>query len=237
MSAAAGPLPAAPATPDAASAARQHLLLTSPILPTLLRLALPNLAAMLATAFAAMAETGFVGSMGVASLAGMALVFPMVMLLQMLSAGAMGGGVSSAVSRALGAGDTARANALAVHALWIGLAAGLVSTAVMLSLGPALYALLGGQGEGWTWRKFTRSDAVRQLLEMGGWRQVQFLTQTPAEAFKASQGNSRLTALARYPHQQIKRLFIERVKLEQTLQHSYGFMKRVAVLEHSSLPK
>ena len=147
MSAAAGPLPAAPATADAASAARQHLLLTSPILPTLLRLALPNLAAMLATAFAAMAETGFVGSMGVASLAGMALVFPMVMLLQMLSAGAMGGGVSSAVSRALGAGDTARANALAVHALWIGLAAGLVSTAVMLSLGPALYALLGGQGE------------------------------------------------------------------------------------------
>ncbi len=105
------------------------------------------MAAMLATALAAIAETGFVGSMGVPSLAGMALVFPLVMLQQMLSAGAMGGGVSSAVSRALGAGDTARAGALAVHAIWIGLAAGLVSTAAMLSLGPALYALLGGRGE------------------------------------------------------------------------------------------
>ena len=120
-------------------------LLTAPLLPTLLRFALPNMAAMLATALAAIAETGFVGSMGTASLAGMALVFPMVMLQQMLSGGAMGGGVSSAVSRALGAGDTARANALAVHALWIGLAAGLLSTALMLAFGPALYAALGGR--------------------------------------------------------------------------------------------
>ncbi len=121
-------------------------LLSGPILPTLLRFALPNMAAMLATALATIAETGFVGSMGVASLAGMALVFPMVMLQQMLSAGAMGGGVSSAISRALGAGDGARANALAVHAMWIGLGVGTVSTVVMLAFGPALYAALGGRG-------------------------------------------------------------------------------------------
>ncbi len=127
--------------------ARQRQLLGGPILPTLVRFALPNMAAILATALAAIAETAFVGTMGVASLAGMALVFPMVMLQQMLSAGAMGGGVSSAVSRALGAGDTGRANALAVHALWIGLAAGLLGTAAMLACGPALYALLGGRGE------------------------------------------------------------------------------------------
>ena len=147
LSAAPTSLPGPAATSAAAAAARQHLLLSGPILPTLLRFALPNIAAMLATALATVAETGFVGSMGVTALAGMALVFPMVMLQQMLSAGAMGGGVSSAVSRALGAGDTARANALAVHAMWIGLAAGLVSTAVMLGFGPAMYALLGGHGE------------------------------------------------------------------------------------------
>jgi putative MATE family efflux protein len=147
-------LTAAPsAATDAQAAQRaaaedgQRRLLSGPILPTLLRFALPNMAAMLAGAVAAMAETGFVGSMGAAALAGMALVFPMVMLQQMLSAGAMGGGVSSAISRALGAGDLARANALAVHALWIGLAAGLASSALMLAGGPALYALLGGEGE------------------------------------------------------------------------------------------
>jgi len=128
------------------AAAAANPLLSGPILPTLLRFALPNMAAMLATALATIAETGFVGSMGVTSLAGMALVFPMVMLQQMLSAGAMGGGVSSAISRALGAGDLPRANALAVHAMWIGLAVGAVSTALMLAFGPTLYAALGGRG-------------------------------------------------------------------------------------------
>lgn len=122
-------------------------LLTAPLLPTLLRLAVPNMLAMLATALAAVAETGYVGSFGVSALAGMALVFPFVMLQMMLSGGAMGGGVSSAVSRALGAGDGARANALAVHAMWIGLGAGALFMGLMLSLGPWLFAALGGQGE------------------------------------------------------------------------------------------
>ena len=122
-------------------------LLSAPVLPTLLRFALPNMAAMVSTALAAIAETAYVGSFGSASLAGMALVFPMIMLQQMMSAGAMGGGVSSAVSRALGADDTARASALAVHAMWIGLAAGAAYTGLMLAFGPAIYAMLGGSGE------------------------------------------------------------------------------------------
>ena len=122
-------------------------LLTAPLVPTLLRFALPNMLAMLATALAAIAETAYVGSFGVGSLAGMALVFPLVMLQGMLSAGAMGGGVSSAVSRAFGAGDPARASALAVHAMWIGVAAGTVYMVLMLAFGPALFAALGGGGE------------------------------------------------------------------------------------------
>ena len=126
---------------------RPDPLLTVPILPTLVRFALPNMGAMLATALAAIAETTYVGKLGVAPLAAMALVFPMVMLQMMLSGGAMGGGVSSAVSRALGAGDGARANALAVHALWIGLSAGALYMALMLALGPAMFAALGGRGE------------------------------------------------------------------------------------------
>ena len=132
----------APASVTAAPA-----LLTGPVLPLLLRFALPNMVAMLAVALAAMAETGYVGQFGPAALAGMALVFPFVMLQTMLSAGAMGGGVSSAVSRALGAGDDERANVLAVHALWIGLAAGVCFMVLMELWGPAMMAGLGGQGE------------------------------------------------------------------------------------------
>lgn len=122
-------------------------LLSAPILPTLLRFALPNMAAMLSTALAAIAETTYVGSFGVASLAAMALVFPMIMLQQMMSAGAMGGGVSSAVSRALGAGNAARAGALAVHAMWIGIGAGAAFMVLMLVFGPSIYTMLGGSGE------------------------------------------------------------------------------------------
>jgi putative MATE family efflux protein len=103
--------------------------------------------AMLATALAAIAETSYVGHFGAPALAGMALVFPFVMLQTMMSAGAMGGGVSSAVSRALGAGDTARANVLAVHAVWIGITLGLLFMLVMAWWGPRMMAALGGQGE------------------------------------------------------------------------------------------
>src|SRR5215470_13034738 len=122
-------------------------LLTSPILPTLLKLALPNAIAMLGTALVAVAETSYIGRLGVEPLAGIALVFPFVMLTQMMSAGAMGGGVSSAVSRALGAGNRERAAALALHAAMIGICAGLFFTAVMLAFGRDFYALLGGRGE------------------------------------------------------------------------------------------
>ena len=48
-------------------------------------------------------DTQFVGRPGTDALAGLALAFPLVMLLRMPSAGAMGGGVSSAIARALDA--------------------------------------------------------------------------------------------------------------------------------------
>ena len=121
-------------------------LLVAPILRTLLRLSLPNMLAMLASALVAVAETVYVGRLGIPSLAGLALVFPMVMLTTMMSAGAMGGGVSSAISRALGARQEARASALAMHALVIGACAGIASTALMLTFGGQIYSALGGRG-------------------------------------------------------------------------------------------
>ena len=128
------------------SPAVAHVLLEGPILPTLLRLALPNVLAMAAATAVGIAETFYVGRLGLAPLAAMALVFPFVMLMQMFSAGAMGGGVSSAISRAFGAGDHARAQTLAAHAVWIGLGAGLFFAALLQLFGPALYQLLGGRG-------------------------------------------------------------------------------------------
>jgi putative MATE family efflux protein len=121
-------------------------LLSGRILPTLLRLALPNVLAMAATVLVGIAETSYVGILGTEPLAAMALVFPFAMLTQMMSAGAMGGGVSSAVSRALGAGHIERARALALHAVAIGTVAGVLYSLFFLLFGPALYRLLGGSG-------------------------------------------------------------------------------------------
>lgn len=142
----ADPAVAAGAGPAAAPGAPAQVLLDGPILRTLLRLAAPNVVAMSLSVCVGIAETFYVGLLGVTPLAAMALVFPFAMLTGMLSAGAMGGGVSSAVSRALGAGDLARAHAVAKHALLIGVLAGLAYSALLLALRRWLFSTLGGSG-------------------------------------------------------------------------------------------
>lgn len=143
---AAVPFVAAVATITPATDARSTLLREGPILSTLLRLSLPNLIALCSAAIVSIAETAYVGALGVAALGGIALVFPIFMLMQMLSAGAMGGTVSGAISRALGGGNIARAQALALTSLAIGLSLGLLFSLVVFTFGPAAYAGLGGKG-------------------------------------------------------------------------------------------
>ena len=99
------------------------------------------------TVLVTIAETSYIGKLGTAQLAAMALVFPLVMLTQMMSAGAMGGGVSSAISRALGAGEKERASVLAFHAFAIAALVGLFYGIFFLLFGPTAYRLLGGKGE------------------------------------------------------------------------------------------
>jgi len=130
-------LPLADETLPPATPAR-NALVEGPILRTLLRLAWPNVVALSAGVCVVIAETSYIGRLGVESLAAMALVFPFVILTMTMSGGAMGGGVSSAIARALGAGDVARASMLASHAVLIGLTFGLAFTLVMLLFGPAL---------------------------------------------------------------------------------------------------
>jgi putative MATE family efflux protein len=124
----------------------RNALLDGPILRTLLWLAWPNALALTAGTSVVIAETSYIGRLGVESLAAMALVFPCVILTMTMSGGAMGGGVASAIARALGAGDRDRASTLASHALLIGVCFGLVFMLGMLIFGPKLLELLGGRG-------------------------------------------------------------------------------------------
>ena len=125
---------------------RTRMLLEAPIAPTLLRLAVPNVLVMLAQAGVGLVETYFVGQLGTHALAGMALVFPVVMFMQMTSAGAMGGGIASAIARALGGRRQADANALVLHALVIATVFALLFAAALLGGGRWLYARMGGTG-------------------------------------------------------------------------------------------
>jgi len=125
---------------------RTRLLLEAPIGRTLLRLAVPNVIVMVAQAAVGLIETYFVGKLGTDALAGMALVFPIVMLMQMTSAGAMGGGIASAIARALGGGRRADADALVLHAVVVALGFGAVFTLALLLGGRWLYTLMGGTG-------------------------------------------------------------------------------------------
>ncbi len=136
-------VPAASGNPVAA---RTRLLLEAPIVPTLLQLAAPNVAMMLVQAVVNAGEAYFLGWLGPEALAGVSLVFPLIMLMQTMSAGGMGGGVSSAIARALGAGRRDDADALAAHALVIAGAFGLAFTTSMILGGGMLYRAMGGTG-------------------------------------------------------------------------------------------
>ena len=125
---------------------RTLALIEGPIAATLVRLAAPNVLVMLAQASVGLIEIYFIGRLGTDALAGVALVFPVVMLRQMMSAGAMGGGISSAIARALGGGRRTDADALVLHAIVIALAFGLAFSVALLAGGPRLYAAMGGSG-------------------------------------------------------------------------------------------
>jgi putative MATE family efflux protein len=141
------PAPAAHGTlPRAAHSPRTQMLLHGAIIPTLLRMAWPNILVMLVQASTGLIETWWVSHLGTEALTGMALVFPGFMMMQMLSGGAMGGGISSAIARALGGGRRSEANALVLHALIINLALGTIFATLVLSFGRPLYRALGGEG-------------------------------------------------------------------------------------------
>ena len=126
---------------------RSKHMLTAPPVSLLVTMSAPNSLAFLIQASVSMAEIWFIGRLGSLSLAAIALVFPLLMLTQTLSGGAMGGAVASAVARALGAGDLARAENLIWHAIALAGASSLLLLALFLLVGDRFLGFMGGSGE------------------------------------------------------------------------------------------
>ena len=80
------------------------------------------------------------------ALAGIALVFPLSMLMLQMSGGGIGGAVTAAVARALGAGRDEDAGRLAQQSLFIGCLLAAAFTVVLLGFGRNIFAAMGGRG-------------------------------------------------------------------------------------------
>jgi putative MATE family efflux protein len=128
--------------------ARTRLLLEGSIVRTLLRLAAPNVIVnVVLIAVTATVDAHFIGRIGSNALAGISLVFPLIMLMQQMANSSMGGAIASAIARALGAGRQADASSLVVHGVVIAAAMAAIFTTVVLVGGPVMYGLMGGSGE------------------------------------------------------------------------------------------
>ena len=125
---------------------RTQRILEAPVLPLLLSLAAPNIGEAAARITFLTADALFVSWLGSDALAGVAVVFPLFLILQTATASGIGSGVSSAIGRALGAGEHGRAASLAGVAVAIALIGAGVTTALLLVGGPALYAAMGLTG-------------------------------------------------------------------------------------------
>jgi putative MATE family efflux protein len=126
-------------------AARTRLLLEGPIFATLLRLAAPNILNLVAFVGVITFDGFFLGQIGTDALAGASLAFPWIMLILQTTNSGMGAGVSSAVARALGAGNRERADELALHSFLLALALAAIFSIVMILAAPSIFGWMGGR--------------------------------------------------------------------------------------------
>ncbi len=138
------------------------MMLAGPIVPTILVLAAPNVLNVAMQSLVSISDSWFVSQLGLVDLAALALVFPTQMALGQMSAGAMGGGVSSSVARALGSGNRAAAEAAAAHALVIAFGMAAVFAIVFVGFGRQIFGALGGSG-----RALDGAEAFASVLFLG----------------------------------------------------------------------
>jgi len=128
------------------AASRTLQMLHGPLLPTLLRLATPNVIGLFAMTVVIGYDGYILGRLGADTLAGIALVFPLSMLMMQMSGGGIGGAVTAAVARALGAGRNEEAGRLAQQSLFIACVLAGAFTLVLLGFGRNVFAAMGGRG-------------------------------------------------------------------------------------------
>lgn len=126
---------------------RRAAMLSGPIWPVMFRLAGPAVVSTLIMSALSVVERWFLGQIGTVALASVALVFPVFMLTNMLSAGSIGGVMSGATANALGAGNTEQAEMVLRSGFLMAGVGGVAMALLFRVAGPYFYALQGGEGD------------------------------------------------------------------------------------------
>ena len=142
---------------------RTQEFLTRPIIPLLIRMSAPNTIAFFIQSLVVLTEVWFISRLGTNSLAAVALAFPLLMITQTMSGGALGGAITSAIARSMGADDIEKAERLIWHSIIISLGGAISFLILFLLFGKQLLFLLGGRGE-----ILQESYAYCSILFLGG---------------------------------------------------------------------
>lgn len=140
------PAPISGAAPPATRNSNVDRAIEGPIPSVLLSFSAPSLLQILVQSAVAVLEILLLSRLGTDTLAGISAVFPISTLLIAITTLGMGGAVASAIARALGSGNRAEAEALAMHALMLALAFGILSAVILVGFGPGIYSALGARG-------------------------------------------------------------------------------------------
>ena len=116
-------------------------------MPLLIRMSAPNTIAFFIQSLVVLTEVWFISKLGTNSLAAVALAFPLLMITQTMSGGALGGAITSAIARSMGANDIDRVEKLIWHSIVISLGGALIFLILFLFFGQQLLFILGGKGE------------------------------------------------------------------------------------------
>jgi putative MATE family efflux protein len=116
-------------------------------MPLLIRMSAPNTVAFFIQSIVVLTEVWFISKLGTNSLAAVALAFPLLMITQTMSGGALGGAITSAIARSMGANDIDKAERLIWHSVVISLGGAFTFLLFFLLFGEQLLFLLGGRGD------------------------------------------------------------------------------------------
>jgi putative MATE family efflux protein len=117
-------------------------------LPTMAKLAGPNALVLTMQALLNLSDIFFIGPLGAEAIAAVTIVSALNLLIAALANSGIGGGVASAMARAVGSGDAAQIGRLPAQAVYLAIAFGSAIAAGNYFFGPMLFRSLGAGTDG-----------------------------------------------------------------------------------------